>query len=69
MRKVFLIFFFFSSYFLASQSDLPQVYTVKIEDTGNDISFYLDQAVLEAIVRATGNFEETRNSKKLWILT
>ena len=54
MRKVFLIFFFRIS--LASQSDLPEVYTVKIEDTGNDI-FYLDQAVLEAIVRATGNFE------------
>ena len=55
MRKVFLIFLFFQAIFLASQSDLPEVYTVKIEDTGNDISFYLDQAVLEAIVRATGN--------------
>jgi len=65
MRKVFLIFLFFQAIFLASQSDLPEVYTVKIEDTGNDISFYLDQAVLEAIVRATGNFEETRNSKKI----
>ena len=65
MRKVFLIFLFFQPIFLASQSDLPEVYTVKIEDTGNDISFYLDQAVLEAIVRATGNFEETRNSKKI----
>ena len=54
MRKVFLIFLFFQAIFLASQSDLPEVYTVKIEDTGNDISFYLDQAVLEAIVRATG---------------
>ncbi len=65
MRKVFLIFLFFQAIFLASQSDLPEVYTVKIEDTGNEISFYLDQAVLEAIVRATGNFEETRNSKKI----
>ena len=65
MRKVFLIFLFFQAIFSASQSDLPEVYTVKIEDTGNDISFYLDQAVLEAIVRATGNFEETRNSKKI----
>ena len=65
MRKVFLIFLFFQAIFLVSQSDLPEVYTVKIEDTGNDISFYLDQAVLEAIVRATGNFEETRNSKKI----
>ena len=65
MRKVFLIFLFFQAILLASQSDLPEVYTVKIEDTGNDISFYLDQAVLEAIVRATGNFEETRNSKKI----
>ena len=65
MRKVFLIFLFFQVIFLASQSDLPEVYTVKIEDTGNEISFYLDQAVLEAIVRATGNFEETRNSKKI----
>ena len=66
MKNVlFLIFLFFQAIFLASQSDLPEVYTVKIEDTGNDISFYLDQAVLEAIVRATGNFEETRNSKKI----
>ena len=65
MRKVFLIFLFFQAIFLASQSDLPEVYTVKIEDTGNDISFYLDQAVLEAIVRATGNFKDTRNSKKI----
>ena len=65
MRKVFLIFLFFQAIFLVSQSDLPEVYTVKIEDTGNEISFYLDQAVLEAIVRATGNFEETRNSKKI----
>ena len=65
MRKVFLIFLFFQAILLASQSDLPEVYTVKIEDTGNEISFYLDQAVLEAIVRATGNFEETRNSKKI----
>ena len=65
MRKVFLIFLFFQAIFLTSQSDLPDVYTVKIEDTGNEISFYLDQAVLEAIVRATGNFEETRNSKKI----
>ena len=65
MRKVFLIFLFFQAIVLASQSDLPEVYTVKIEDTGNDISFYLDQSVLEAIVRATGNFEETRNSKKI----
>ena len=65
MRKVFLIFLFFQAIFLTSQSDLPEVYTVKIEDTGNEISFYLDQAVLEAIVRATGNFEETRNSKKI----
>ena len=65
MRKVFLIFLFFQAIFLASQSDLPEVYKVKIEDTGNEISFYLDQAVLEAIVRATGNFEETRNSKKI----
>ena len=65
MRKVFLIFLFFQAIFLASQSDLPEVYTVKIEDTGNEISFYLDQAVLEAIVRATGNFAETRNSKKI----
>ena len=65
MRKVFLIFLFFKAIFLASQSDLPEVYTIKIEDNGNEISFYLDQAVLEAIVRATGNFEETRNSKKI----
>ncbi len=65
MRKVFLIFLFFQAIFLTSQSDLPDVYTVKIEDTGNEISFYLDQAVLEAIVRATGNFEETRKSKKI----
>ena len=65
MRKVFLIFLFSQAIFLASQSDLPEVYTVKIEDTGNDISFYLDQAVLEAIVRATGNFKDTRNSKKI----
>ena len=65
MRKVFLIFLFFQAIVLASQSDLPEVYTVKIEDTGNEISFYLDQSVLEAVVRATGNFEETRNSKKI----
>ena len=65
MRKVFLIFLFFQAIVLASQSDLPEVFTVKIEDTGNEISFYLDQAVLEAVVRATGNFEETRNSKKI----
>ena len=65
MRKVFLIFLFFQAIVLASQSDLPEVYTVKIEDTGNEISFYLDQAVLESIVRATGNFEETRNLNKI----
>ena len=65
MRKVFLIFLFFQVIVLASQSDLPEVYTVKIEDTGNDISFYLDQAVLEAIVRATGSFKEIRESNKI----
>ena len=65
MRKVFLIFLFFQVIVLASQSDLPEVYTVKIEDTGNDVSFYLDQAVLEAIVRATGSFKEIRESKKI----
>ena len=37
MRKVFLIFLFFQAIFLASQSDLPEVYTVKIEDTGNKV--------------------------------
>ena len=65
MRKVFLIFLFFQAIFLASQSDLPEVYTVKIEDTGNDISFYLDQAVLEAIVRATGNKSKIKILLKL----
>ena len=65
MRKVFLIFLFFQVIVLASQSDLPEVYTVKIEDKGNDVSFYLDQAVLEAIVRATGSFKEIRESKKI----
>ena len=65
MRKVFLIFLFFQVIVLASQSDLPEVYTVKIEDTGNDVSFYLDQAVLEAIVRATGSFKEIRESNKI----
>jgi len=65
MRKVFLIFLFFQAILLASQSDLPEVYTVKIEDTGNNVSFYLDQAVLEAIVRATGSFKEIKDSKKI----
>ena len=65
MRKVFLIFLFFQVIVLASQSDLPDVYTVKIEDAGNDVSFYLDQAVLEAIVRATGSFKEIRESNKI----
>ena len=65
MRKVFLIFLFFQVIVLASQSDLPEVYTVKIEDTGNDVSFYLNQAVLEAVVRATGSFKEIRESKKI----
>ena len=65
MRKVFLIFLFSQAILLASQSDLPEVYTVKIEDTGNNVSFYLDQAVLEAIVRATGSFKEIKDSKKI----